>query len=215
MRSYVLADGAAEPKPKAEQPKVERVTVPVEEPSKRHPFRDVLSGIVRCFVAIGCGLALAFAVRTFVAEQFVVPTGSMIPTIQEQDRILGEKITYHLRDVEVGDIIMFEDPVSDGDYLLCKRVIAVGGQTVDLVDGQVLVDGVVSPYGQGKSLPLSGDVTYPYTVPEGHLWCMGDNREHSADSREFGAVSVDSVRAKAWLIIAPQSHWANLNESRY
>ena len=86
--------------------------------------------------------------------------------------------------------------------MLIKRVIATGGQTVDLRDGVVYVDGVPldEPYTQGKpSNDLNSGITYPYTVPEGHVWVMGDNRTNSADSRAFGAIPLESVTGHAVL----------------
>lgn len=100
----------------------------------------------------------------------------------------------------------FQDPEIPGRVLI-KRVIAVGGQTVDLVDGKVVVDGVAldEPYTQGKaSEPLNPapdvDVSYPFTVPEGRLWVMGDNRTNSQDSRYFGAIKESSVTGHAVLV---------------
>lgn len=144
---------------------------------------------------------IAFAVfalvRTFVVSPYTVPTGSMEPTIQVGDNVFAQKVTLNLgMGVEQGDIVVFENPVADSEHdILVKRVIARGGQTVDLVDGVVVVDGVPleEEYAQGESYPLWSQapgvsVSYPFTVPEGCLWVMGDNRENSADSRYFGPV---------------------------
>lgn len=148
-------------------------------------------------------IAAYFGLRTFVVGTYEIPSGSMLDTIQIGDRIFSEKITYYGSDPQVGDIVTFEDP-EDSSRTLIKRVIATGGQTVDLKDGYVYVDGqkLDEPYTEGKaSYPLTTaygvTVTYPYTVPEGYLWVMGDNRTNSADSRYFGAVSVESVTGHA------------------
>jgi signal peptidase I len=99
------------------------------------------------------------------------------------------------------------------DQTLIKRVIAVGGDQVDLIDGAVYVNGekLDEPYTDGKpSMPLDPaygvDISYPYTVPEGYLWVMGDNRTNSADSRYFGAVPVTSVSGHANIIYWPLDH---------
>ena len=84
--------------------------------------------------------------------------------------------------------------------MLIKRVIATGGQTVDLRDGAVYVDGVRldEPYTQGKpSNDLNSGIQYPYVVPEGYVWVMGDNRTNSADSRAFGAVNMEDITGRA------------------
>ena len=93
-------------------------------------------------------------------------------------------------------------------YTLIKRCIAVGGQTVDIndEDGLVYVDGVAlsEPYTRGlPSYTLASDVSYPYTVPEGMMWMMGDNRTNSQDSRYFGAVPVASAEARSVAVLWP------------
>ena len=158
-------------------------------------------------------LAVAFVagllVKTFVATPYVVPTGSMRDTIVEGDTLLGEKVSLYFGEPEAGDIVTFDSPL-DGETLI-KRVIAVGGQTVDLVDGAVYVDGerLDEPYTEGKpsyslsDLAGSAGITYPYEVPEVCVWVMGDNRTDSKDSRYFGAVSVDDVTSRALFIYWP------------
>jgi len=144
--------------------------------------------------------AIAFGIRTFLVEPFIVPTGSMIPTIQIGNRVLAEKITYRfVRSPRYGDIVVFPDPKGEHPHLI-KRVIAVGGQTVDLKKGKVLVDGheLVEPYTHGlPSVPLSDEFQFPLTVPAGDLWVMGDNRTNSGDSRIFGPIPAAEVQGHA------------------
>lgn len=159
-------------------------------------------------------LVLAFLIRTFIAENFEVPTGSMLETIQVGDRLFCEKVSLWWEDPKPGQIVTFKDPDGSGATLI-KRVIATGGQTVDLQDGYVVVDGVQldEEYTLGKpSYPfdkhaanLTENVTFPYTIPEDCIWVMGDNRENSLDSRYFGAVPLDSVTSKALFIYWPFS----------
>lgn len=161
-------------------------------------FRSLVEWLV--IVAIACGLMLV--VRTFVIEPYVVPTGSMEDTIEIGDQVFAQKVTTNLgMSPQAGDIIVFRNPDGSSDHdVLVKRVIATAGQTVEMVDGRVLVDGQAldEPYAIGQSQPLANQapgviIRYPYTVPEGCIWVMGDNRENSADSRYFGAVEVDDV----------------------
>lgn len=171
--------------------------------------------LIEWLVTIAAAVALALFVRAFVGEAYVVPTGSMLNTIQLDDRVWGDKVTYRFRQPEQGEIVMFNSPSDDG-YTLVKRVIATGGQSVDLVDGRVFVDGEVldEPYTEGREtlplpeqLPGIDEISYPYTVPEGHVWLMGDNRTNSKDSRYFGAVPVTEVTAKAVLTFWPLADW--------
>lgn len=182
---------------------------------KQHLFtRTAIDALVIIVVAV----FLTWGIRNFVMEPFMVPSGSMEDTIEIGDRVFSEKLTYRFVDIKQGDIVTFTDP-ADSNQTLIKRVIACEGQTVDLVDGTVYVDGVAldEPYTEGKvsnPLPttLAGvDITYPYTVPDGYIWVMGDNRTNSADSRYFGAIPQTSVSGHAFFIYWPFDHMGSLS----
>lgn len=163
--------------------------------------------LVETVFLVAMAFALAQGIKSFVVQPFVIPTGSMIPTIEIGDRVLAEKITYRFsREPKPGEIVVFDDPTGARDQLI-KRVIAVAGQTVDLQAGKVYVDGEAldEPYTHG--LPSEpGTVQIPYTVPEGEVWLMGDNRPNSGDSRFFGSLPLDSVRGRAfWTYWPPDS----------
>ena len=159
--------------------------------------------------SVAFAVGVAFVLRTFVGMPYYVPSGSMRDTILEGDMLLGEKVTLRFEPPAPGDIVTFESPL-DGETLI-KRVVAVGGQTIDLVDGVVYVDGEAldEPYTGGRptyslsDLEGSAGIEYPYVVPEGCVWVMGDNRTNSKDSRYFGPVSVDAVTSIAVLIYWP------------
>lgn len=177
-------------------------------------LRTLLSIIVMvAVVALG-----VVALRMFVFVPYEIPSGSMEDTIMTGDMVFSEKVTYYTREPQQGDIITFDDPEVVGRTLI-KRVIAVGGQTVNLVDGKVVVDGVtlVEPYTSGKeSVPLNRTATgvsisYPYTVPEGHVWVMGDNRTSSQDSRYFGAIPKSSISGRAAIVYWPISDFGLLS----
>ena len=146
---------------------------------------------------VALAFILASGIRTFVIQPYVIPSGSMIPTIEIQDRVLANKFVYRFREPEAGEIVVLDDPTGTVPTLI-KRVVATGGQTVDLQDGAVVIDGVVleEPYIHGQpSEPMS--IEMPYTVPEDSVWLMGDNRTNSADSRVFGAVPLSEIRGEA------------------
>ncbi|PKQ38698.1 MAG: signal peptidase I [Actinobacteria bacterium HGW-Actinobacteria-1] len=152
---------------------------------------------------------IAQAARAYAIQPYVVPTGSMIPTIEIQDRVLVEKITYRVvRSPARGEVVVFDNPhpTSALDKILIKRVIATEGQTVDIYDDAVWVDGVAldEPYVHGKPT-LPGTVMTPITIPEGQVWLMGDNRTNSGDSRFFGPQPVSKVRGRAiWTYWPPK-----------
>lgn len=178
-------------------------------------------GIIRRFlnliICVAIVLAAAWGIRAFVIEPFEVPSGSMETTIMTGDRVFAEKVSYHFAKPSAGDIVVFSDPQLPSRVLV-KRVIATEGQTVNLVNGSVYVDGVkqVEPYTQGESYPLSKtasnvNISFPYTVPAGEVWVMGDNRENSSDSRYFGAIDSDSIFGKALVIYWPLNRIGVLN----
>lgn len=156
-------------------------------------------------IAILAALIVSFTVRAFAVETFVVPSGSMLETIQEGDVFFGEKITYRTNPPQPGDIVTFADPESPNRTLV-KRVIATEGQVIDIRDGNLYIDGVMQQedYTLGKPTEdLYSGVTYPHTVADGCLWVMGDNRTNSADSRYFGDIPVESVSSKATIVFWP------------
>lgn len=173
---------------------------------------NILSFIVMMLVVFGAAILL----RMFVIAPYEIPSGSMEPTIMIRDKVFSEKVSYYLGDVQPGQIVTFMDPEVP-DRTLIKRCIAVGGQTVDLQDGFVYVDGqrLDEPYTQGAvSEPLvpatNVQISYPYMVPDGHIWVMGDNRTNSADSRYFGAIPTSSVTGHALCVYWPLNRIGSL-----
>ncbi|MEF9958390.1 MAG: signal peptidase I [Niameybacter sp.] len=150
-------------------------------------------------------LLAALLVIRFVAMHTEVPSGSMIPTIMQKDHLVVSPFTAYGRSPKIGEIVIFYE---DGDRLV-KRLIATGGDTVDLIDGDVYVNGEAideSSYVRYEhtTYPFSwSDIEFPYTVPEGSYWMMGDNREESADSRVFGAVEGEKIIAIGGFRIYP------------
>ncbi len=204
-----------EPKPIAELiQEVESKKVEVEdeaEEQKPGKVKSFFKGMFDFILTLFIAFLVALSFRYFVFELYVVPTGSMLETIQEEDMVAGEKVSLHFTDVKTGDIITFRDPV-DPNKLLIKRVIANEGSVVDLKEGHVFVDGkeLFEPYTRGKlsepegnSMNLGLPISYPYTVPEGSVWVMGDNRDNSLDSRSFGSINKSSITSKALCIIWP------------
>lgn len=159
--------------------------------------------IVETALLLAAAFLLAQVVRTYVVQPYVIPTGSMEPTIAIQDRVLVNKFVYRFRDPRPGEVVVFTDPSGETPALI-KRVIAVGGQTVELSEGSVVVDGQVldEPYTHGKPSEL-GNVALPFTVPEGQIWLMGDNRVNSKDSRWIGAQPLTEVQGLAFATYWP------------
>ncbi|HEY5549282.1 MAG TPA: signal peptidase I [Coriobacteriia bacterium] len=191
----------------------EVTTKPVDENPESTAPKTQSAGrqIAEFLVTLAIAFAVAQAVRTWVIQPFVVPTGSMLPTIQLSDQVLANKFILRFRPPVRGDIVVLDDPTGQVGTLI-KRVIATGGQTVDIRDGKVWIDGtaLVEPYTHGQPNEL-GPLPMPYKIPADSVWVMGDNRTQSQDSRWFGAVSLSAVHGKAFFIYWP---WARIGDLR-
>jgi signal peptidase I len=183
-------------------------------------------------VLIVVALVVAVFIKTFLIQAFFIPSASMRDTLVENDRVMVNKLAYRLGDPAVGQVIVFDSPLAesnDGESILVsvvrnigealglvtpesaliKRVVAVGGQTVEIRDGTLFVDGVAvdEPYlSPGVRMSDYG----PTTVPEGHVFVMGDNRGQSEDSRRFGAIPEESIIGRAFIRVWPPSRWGGL-----
>ncbi len=180
--------------------------------AKKNVFREYGEAILIAFI-------LALFIRTFIVQAFKIPSGSMKPTLLVGDHILVNKFLYGVKipftDITLvpvkkpkrGDIVVFkfpEDPKKD----FIKRVIAVSGDTVQIRNKEVYINDkpIDDPYGihidphtiPGKLRPR--DNLDPVSVPPDSLFVMGDNRDHSYDSRFWGFVKLSSVKGKAFII---------------
>ncbi|MDP2872718.1 MAG: signal peptidase I [Bacillota bacterium] len=144
---------------------------------------------------------LAFIVRWFVVETFVVIGPSMEPTLNDMERLFVNKLVYRLHDPERGDIIVFAYP-RDPSRDFIKRVIGVPGETVELRDGRIFVDDKFIPE-RVVVFPDHQSTYGPVEVPAGHVFVLGDNRRNSEDSRYFGFVPFGNIRGKALLMYWP------------
>ena len=141
---------------------------------------------------------LAFLIDTFVIVNAQIPSGSMENTIMTGDRVFGNGLAYKISDPKRFDIIIFKYP-DDESQLFIKRIIGLPGETVEIHDGNIYINGSDSPLEDVDiKEPMEGSFG-PYTVPEGCYFVMGDNRNNSRDSRywENTFVSEDEILGKA------------------
>jgi signal peptidase I len=169
------------------------------------------------FVVVVIALAVALLLRTFVVQTFFIPSGSMEPTLQIGDRILVNKLSYHLHGVHRGDIVVFSRPPAEncgGPEVndLVKRVIGLPGDTISLSGGYVDIDGKRlaetwlprSALGTTSQGPVgdASNLASPYRVPSDTYFVMGDNRVNSCDSRYWGTIPrgliVGKVEVRVW-----------------
>lgn len=162
-------------------------------------IKEMLTVIVTAFI-------LAMILRTFVVEGRIIPSGSMLPTLQIQDRVMVNKFIYYFKDPQRGDIVVFSPPEainSDQDYI--KRVIGLPGETVEIKEGKVFINDkpLIEPY-----LPEIMNYEFgPVVVPENSLLVLGDNRNHSFDSHLWNAwLTQDRLKGKAFMVYWPINH---------
>lgn len=163
-------------------------------------------------------LVVILAVLTLVFVFFFRLVGvdgeSMIPTLYDRDYlILESNFLYHADDIERGDVIVLKVDAPSINKPIVKRVIATEGQTVDInfetgevtVDGKILIEPYVYEPTYESYAEYGAGLEYPLTVPKGHLFVMGDDRNHSSDSRyaPIGCVSTDSVLGKVLFLVFP------------
>jgi signal peptidase I len=158
------------------------------------------------------GLALLLYLVAGATIQTIHVVGdSMNPTLQTQDLLIASKIDYRLHDPERGDIIILKSPLDPSrDYI--KRVIGLPGDHVLIRDHTVLINGraldepYVASWVTSPDWPPIPDAVDGEAVPPGMYFVMGDNRDHSSDSRSFGWVSRDQIDAKALVRVWPADH---------
>lgn len=154
-------------------------------------------------------VVLALGIRTFLVEPYMVSGPSMRPTLQNEERLIVNKLVYYLREPQRGEIIVFKYP-SDTRRDFIKRVIAVGGDTIEIRDGKTFVNGeaIDENYIKEPFHTNYGKVT----VPKGFIFVMGDNRNNSEDSRyaDVGFVDLSLVKGKASVVFWPFSEFKAL-----
>ncbi len=184
-----------------------------ERPKKKSLFREY-------FEAALIAVILAIFIRTFVVQAFKIPSGSMIPTLHVGDHILVNKFIYGIRlpfvdktiipisKPDRGDIIVFIYPV-DREKDFIKRVIGLPGEKIKIRNKKIFIDGELfdDPYGVYEKGIKRDQHLGPLEIPEDRLFVMGDNRDHSCDSRFWGFVPLDLVKGEAMIIYWSWPHW--------
>jgi signal peptidase I len=196
---------------------VSPVTETTKTPKPQAPLGRV---ILQATVVIVLAVVIAVVLRTFVVGTYLIPSGSMEPTLMINDRIMVDKLSYHMHGVHQGDIVVFSTPpaencggppVSD----LVKRVIGLPGDQISLANGRVYVNGKLLSepwFSAGAEPPTTPGpsqepyaLRHAYTVPSGQVYVMGDNRTVSCDSRYWGPILESSIVGKVDLRFWPVS----------
>lgn len=197
------------------------ITIQTAKKPKKPVWREYVEALI-------VALLLALIIRTFVVQAFKIPSESMLGTLQVGDHLLASKFAYGIKvpftdyylyngaDPERGDIIIFKYPNDPSiDYI--KRVIGVPGDVIEVRDKQLYRNGTPVKEAYIRHTDPDGiaplrDNYAPVRVPPGKYFVMGDNRDNSLDSRFWGFVDRDAIRAKAWRIYWS---WGGLDDIRW
>jgi signal peptidase I len=213
--------------------RLEDVPASDQEPRPPKKRRSRLQRLVIEWVLlIAAALAIAFLIKSFLFQAFYIPSSSMEPTLEIEDRVLVNKLSYDFHDVNRGDIVVFEAPPearTDDIEDFVKRVIGLAGETVTFPgDGKVYVDGreLDEPYLPNGVTTCNPDLPCPQSeddgtqqvppgcgapasgedgcvVPDGTVLVLGDNREYSKDGRSFGPIEEDLIIGRVFMRIWP------------
>lgn len=200
----------------------EKDLAPEDEQPRRRSFLAELPGLLLT------ALVIAVVIKTFLVQPFWIPSESMLPTIEVNDRVMVNKLAYKWGDPQRGDIVVFRDPREEqvdesipeavirsvleavgirtrGRDDLIKRVIGLPGETVEVSDNRILIDGapIDEPYLDDVFMPDEPAIT----IGEDEVFVMGDNRNASFDSRRFGPIPLEEIVGEAFVTIWPISHF--------
>lgn len=142
---------------------------------------------------------LFLIIHTFFLESRFVPSPSMVPTIEIQDWFLSNKTAYWFQQPDRSQIVVFKPPEKAGsDQDFVKRIIGLPGEKIQIRHGVVYINDkpLAEPYITPDRAPVAD--FGPYFIPEGHVFAMGDNRNNSMDSREWGTLPMENIKGQAW-----------------
>lgn len=173
--------------------------------------------ILEWLEVIVIAFAIAIVCKFFVVETDIVKGVSMEPSFVEGEKVLVEKLSYKFSSPKRGDVIVFRPIGTKDNYI--KRIIALPSEEVDIKDGNVLINGEVlkENYIKGENFTGLDHIEFPYIVPEGQYFVLGDNRMHSVDSRalELGEVSKKNIKGRCFFIISPSDYFGKIEKINY
>ena len=175
--------------------------------NKSNPYKSLLAVIWENMQILLIAIALAFFIRTFIAEPRYIPSESMHPTLQTGDRLIIEKVSRYFYTSKAKDIVVFKPPIQlklqgyKNNQAFIKRIIAISGETVAVKDGKVYVNDILLEEDYILQKPYYN--LQPITVPKGYLFVMGDNRNNSNDSHVWGFLSEKNIIGRAIFRFSP------------
>ncbi|MGO4543970.1 signal peptidase I [Paenibacillus sp. 2TAB23] len=178
--------------------------------TKNSQSKGILKEIKEWTISLGIAVVVAMLFQNYVYAQSEVQNVSMQNTLIAGQRLIEDKWSYHFHEPRHGDIVIINGPESD--LRLIKRVVGLPGDIIDIRDGEVYLNDekIEEQYVKGQT--FAGTVAVPFTVGDGQLFVMGDNREHSMDSRAIGPIARSSIEGKAVLRIWPLPKFGALSK---
>ena len=173
----------------------------IETEEKPNVMRELLGMLVY----VGIVLAITFLIITFVGQRTHVSGESMENTLDDGDQLIVDKLTYRFHDPERFDIIVFPFRYKDNTYYI-KRIIGLPGETVQIADGEIYINGEVLEESYGREVMQdAGLAAEPITLGDDEYFVLGDNRNYSSDSRDPSVALIHrkEIIGRAWLRIWP------------
>lgn len=180
----------------------------IEEPdNERFSFLEFLWDLLKTAVIV---VVIAFGIKYFIVQPFIVDGSSMQPNFENNEYLLVEKISYHFHPAQRGDVIVFHPP-GQASVNYIKRIIGLPNEKVEITQDEIKIynsshpKGFVinEPYIPRSSQTLTDKKDVTYTLSNNEYFVLGDNREHSSDSREWGNLPKGNIIGRAWLNIYP------------
>ncbi len=162
------------------------------------------------FITIFEAILLTIFLIVFVAQSFLVEGYSMEPTLHNGERVMVEKITYHLRKPKRGEIVIVKNPLDKRDKYI-KRVVGLPGDLIEINKGSVYINGILLEEDYIAE-PVAFWYSHEYLVPEGHVFVLGDNRNHSDDSRRIGPIPYKNVLGRVVAVYWPLKNFEVLKQ---
>ncbi len=173
----------------------------MEGNEERSIFRELLSWIVY----LVCIVAISLLIITYVGQRTRVDGHSMEPTLSDGDNLIVDKISYRFREPERYEIVVFPYRYEENVYYI-KRIIGLPGETIQIMDGYVYINGeMLDEHYGAEVMENPGIAAEPITLGEDEYFVLGDNRNHSSDSRveTVGVIHRDELMGRAWVRIWP------------
>lgn len=179
---------------------------------------QTINSLLEFLKTVAIIVIIAFFVRFYLIQPFVVEGSSMEPNFHSGEYLLVDKVSYRFRDIKRGEVIVFHPP-SRPNLNYIKRIIALPGDNVQIKDGEISVNGarLDEPYISGGETLIRNSFAANLTQKLGRdeYFVLGDNRDHSSDSREIGAVPRHNIVGRAWLVVFPIRYFGLVLNPRY